>query len=876
MKLKISYSPTLNDLNEIDLALVITPGKDYFIGRSPDSDLVLDGPDVSRIHAKFFVQGRNYYFCDLGSRNGSIINGQLATKEIPIILRDQDVIRIGDYILTTEEIIPLGQQLPETVIKAIDPALFSGRRETEDVKNINFASSTPVNLTPEVVSAVSEPVLQEPERETQEIINPPIPEEVEAVITAPENENIIPTPEVVSEVSAPAINEALDWSTPIAEERIFIQLNNVVSETPAVSDEALNWITPIAEVTTFVQPHDLVIPTPEAPNSTAPIAEESTFIQPDNIVSDEALNSTPPIAEESTFIQPDNIVSATPVVSDEALNSTAPIAEASTVIQPDNIVSDEALNSTPPIAKESTVIQPDNVVSDEALNSTPPIAEENTVIQPDNIVSETPAVSDEALDLSTPITQESTFVQPRDLENQPPTDVSDESTNFDAPIYRDFTIYQPRDLENQPPTDVSDESTNFDAPIYRDFTIYQPRDLENQPPTDVSDESTNFDAPIYRDFTIYQPRDLENQPTADVSDESQQVVEPVAAEISANIEELEIPSLVSDVTPSPEAVSEIPAQATDEAVILNTPNLEEFKTDVWEADSTELEAVSQVPAQVTDEPAQVVKAVAEEVGEIPEIVHQVDAEDSGFSELFTTPDETVQPQAEVPEVFSNQYIDLTATTTAEVEPVEVVSSVTAQDSEVAELSNNESLPTTPVSEELEAVNVPELVSEEPELVNPTPVEVVESEEPQAEEISPAVIVSEPQQNQMIIQKNIVLIAHESKKSELAEFVAQHQEFFSRSLTVSWPSVSEVLTQQSGFTVSQQISPATSGGYQQIYSLVNSGDVLAVIFLRDFLVPQPGQANEEALLRTCNINQVLLATNLPTAEAIAHYLKHVAE
>ena len=688
MKLKISYSPTLNDLNEIDLALVITPGKDYFIGRSPDSDLVLDGPDVSRIHAKFFVQGRNYYFCDLGSRNGSIINGQLATKEIPIILRDQDVIRIGDYILTTEEIIPLGQQLPETVIKAIDPALFSGRRETEDVKNINFASSTPVNLTPEVVSAVSEPVLQEPERETQEIINPPIPEEVEAVITAPENENIIPTPEVVSEVSAPAINEALDWSTPIAEERIFIQLNNVVSETPAVSDEALNWITPIAEVTTFVQPHDLVIPTPEAPNSTAPIAEESTFIQPDNIVS------------------------ATPVVSDEALNSTAPIAEASTVIQPDNIVSDEALNSTPPIAKESTVIQPDNVVSDEALNSTPPIAEENTVIQPDNIVSETPAVSDEALDLSTPITQESTFVQPRDL--------------------------------------------------------------ENQPPTDVSDESTNFDAPIYRDFTIYQPRDLENQPTADVSDESQQVVEPVAAEISANIEELEIPSLVSDVTPSPEAVSEIPAQATDEAVILNTPNLEEFKTDVWEADSTELEAVSQVPAQVTDEPAQVVKAVAEEVGEIPEIVHQVDAEDSGFSELFTTPDETVQPQAEVPEVFSNQYIDLTATTTAEVEPVEVVSSVTAQDSEVAELSNNESLPTTPVSEELEAVNVPELVSEEPELVNPTPVEVVESEEPQAEEISPAVIVSEPQQNQMIIQKNIVLIAHESKKSELAEFVAQHQ------------------------------------------------------------------------------------------------------
>lgn len=127
---------------------------------------------------------------------------------------------------------------------------------------------------------------------------------------------------------------------------------------------------------------------------------------------------------------------------------------------------------------------------------------------------------------------------------------------------------------------------------------------------------------------------------------------------------------------------------------------------------------------------------------------------------------------------------------------------------------------------------------------------------------------------MIIERNIVLIAHESKKSELAEFVSQHQEFFSQSFTITWPSVGEVLHQQAGITISQQTPAPISGGYQTIASLVGAGEILAVIFLRDLLQPQPGQANEEALLRLCTINQVLLATNLPTAEAIVHYLKHI--
>jgi methylglyoxal synthase len=154
------------------------------------------------------------------------------------------------------------------------------------------------------------------------------------------------------------------------------------------------------------------------------------------------------------------------------------------------------------------------------------------------------------------------------------------------------------------------------------------------------------------------------------------------------------------------------------------------------------------------------------------------------------------------------------------------------------------------------------------------------EQPAIEEESPEAVVQSPDVAEDVIEsktpefidKYIVLIAHDSKRSELAEIVAQHQKFFSKCLTLASSSISDLVAQQSGITISQQLPTATSGGYQTIASMVSSGDVLAVIFLRDLLMPQPGQANEEALLRLCNINNLLVATNPSTVKAIVHYLE----
>jgi len=63
------------------------------IGRASDNDVILDDPMVSRHHCQLRLQHGAYSFADLGSRNGSMVNGQPVSQ---IALGPGDVIEIGD------------------------------------------------------------------------------------------------------------------------------------------------------------------------------------------------------------------------------------------------------------------------------------------------------------------------------------------------------------------------------------------------------------------------------------------------------------------------------------------------------------------------------------------------------------------------------------------------------------------------------------------------------------------------------------------------------------------------------------------------------------------------------------------------------------
>jgi hypothetical protein len=63
------------------------------IGRASDNDVIVDDPMVSRHHCQLKLQHGAYGFADLGSRNGSTVNGELVSQ---IALGPGDVIQIGD------------------------------------------------------------------------------------------------------------------------------------------------------------------------------------------------------------------------------------------------------------------------------------------------------------------------------------------------------------------------------------------------------------------------------------------------------------------------------------------------------------------------------------------------------------------------------------------------------------------------------------------------------------------------------------------------------------------------------------------------------------------------------------------------------------
>jgi hypothetical protein len=74
------------------------PSGQFVIGRTPDCQLSLDDPLVSRRHALLVVQQNGIFVEDLGSRNGVFVNGSKIEKVLR--LKDGDVIKIGGQEMT--------------------------------------------------------------------------------------------------------------------------------------------------------------------------------------------------------------------------------------------------------------------------------------------------------------------------------------------------------------------------------------------------------------------------------------------------------------------------------------------------------------------------------------------------------------------------------------------------------------------------------------------------------------------------------------------------------------------------------------------------------------------------------------------------------
>ncbi len=72
---------------------------EYVLGRSPTNDIVIVDPYASRKHARIFYRDGKWYIEDLGSTNGTVVDGEPLEEGKPVELKDGSEIVVGLTVL---------------------------------------------------------------------------------------------------------------------------------------------------------------------------------------------------------------------------------------------------------------------------------------------------------------------------------------------------------------------------------------------------------------------------------------------------------------------------------------------------------------------------------------------------------------------------------------------------------------------------------------------------------------------------------------------------------------------------------------------------------------------------------------------------------
>jgi len=92
---------------------------EIFIGRDMANEISINDPEVSRRHARIFLQGNNFILEDLGSTNGTMVNRQKL---------------MGPYMLRPGELVVFGEQVSllfEAAVPDVDATIAAGERVPE-------------------------------------------------------------------------------------------------------------------------------------------------------------------------------------------------------------------------------------------------------------------------------------------------------------------------------------------------------------------------------------------------------------------------------------------------------------------------------------------------------------------------------------------------------------------------------------------------------------------------------------------------------------------------------------------------------------------------------------------------------------------------
>lgn len=114
------------------------------------------------------------------------------------------------------------------------------------------------------------------------------------------------------------------------------------------------------------------------------------------------------------------------------------------------------------------------------------------------------------------------------------------------------------------------------------------------------------------------------------------------------------------------------------------------------------------------------------------------------------------------------------------------------------------------------------------------------------------------------QKNIALIAHDSKKAELIDWCETNKEILEKHFLCGTGTTARMITDKTGLPV-KGYNSGPLGGDQQIGAKIVEGVVDFVIFFSDPLAAQPHDPDVKALLRIAQVYDIPIANNRSSAD-----------